>query len=51
MSYHYPLGGLESKMRTATKKFLKAEAKKYSEGVRERNTGSSGKGSLEGGKL
>jgi hypothetical protein len=37
LSYHFPMGDLESKMRAATKKFLKAEAKRYSEKVREKN--------------
>jgi len=33
LSYHFPMGDLESKMRAATKKFLKAEAKGHSERI------------------
>jgi hypothetical protein len=43
LSYHYPLGDLESKMRTVTKRFLKIEAKRYFEEIEERNTSSSEK--------
>jgi hypothetical protein len=34
LSYHFPMGDLESKMRAATKGFLKAEAKRYPERLR-----------------
>jgi hypothetical protein len=37
LSYHFPIGDLESKMRAATKKFLKAEAKGCAERARTKN--------------
>jgi hypothetical protein len=39
LSYRYPLGDLESKMRAAIKRFLETETS-YSENVREKNTSS-----------